>query len=33
MSKLDKGQIFVLGFFIGGVCGVICLYLIQQGIL
>jgi hypothetical protein len=25
MSKLDKGQVFVLGFFIGGVCMFICL--------
>ncbi len=33
MSKLDKGQTFVLGFFIGGICGIICLYLIEQGIL
>ncbi len=33
MKKLDKGQIFVLGFFIGGVCGIMCVYLFQQGIL
>jgi len=33
MRKLDKGQIFVLGFFIGGVCGIACLYLTQQGII
>ncbi len=25
MKELDKGQIFVLGFFIGGVCMFICL--------
>lgn len=33
MKNLNKMDMFLIGFLIGGICEIISLYLIQQGII